>query len=271
MIDVSEEALRRVVEAALVAAPQLRARNIMLVGALCRDVLHRRLGHTFTTTATQDLDLGLALSSWESYLSLAAAFPAVGDTGVRFRIAGVDVDLLPFGDVDDPRGTVEPPTRHEPMSVWAFREIFAGSQPWAISPNLTISIPTIPGYTAAKLGAWLDRSAYGQVKDASNIALTLFPYAESAQLETRLYETANGNAVLLQEGMNVPVAAARLLGADIAYLIGPDRLSELLTRWPGSHDLLIKELVVRADKTTANVGDRIERVAALTRGLRDNR
>jgi len=49
----------------------------MLVGALCRDVLHRRLGHTFTTTATQDLDLGLALSSWESYLSLAAAFPAV--------------------------------------------------------------------------------------------------------------------------------------------------------------------------------------------------
>ncbi len=46
----------------------------MLVGALCRDVLHRRLGHTFTTTATQDLDLGLALSSWESYLSLAAAF-----------------------------------------------------------------------------------------------------------------------------------------------------------------------------------------------------
>ncbi len=81
----------------------------------------------------------------------------------------------------------------------------------------------------------------------------------------------NGDAVLLQEGMNVPVAAARLLGADIAYIIGPDGLSELLTRWSGSHDLFIKELVVRADKATASEGDKIERVVALTRGLRDSR
>jgi predicted nucleotidyltransferase len=44
------------------------------------------------------------------------------------------------------------------LSVWAFDEIFAASWPLKLSPNLTIHIPTVAGYAAAKLGAWLDRS-----------------------------------------------------------------------------------------------------------------
>jgi predicted nucleotidyltransferase len=83
------------------------------------------LGHSFATAATSDLDLGLALTSWDGYRTLAGAFPRIGDTGIRFRIADVNVDLLPFGAIEDPQGVVEPPTRRETLSVWALEEIFS--------------------------------------------------------------------------------------------------------------------------------------------------
>ena len=57
----------------------------MVVGAGCRDILHSASGHSFTTAATRDLDLGLALTSWVAYRALAAAFPRISDTGIRRR------------------------------------------------------------------------------------------------------------------------------------------------------------------------------------------
>jgi predicted nucleotidyltransferase len=76
-----------VVEAALRHADSLRSEDVMVVGAWCRDIQHHALGHRFATSATRDLDLALALSSWDAYRALADAFPWVGDTGIRFRIA----------------------------------------------------------------------------------------------------------------------------------------------------------------------------------------
>jgi hypothetical protein len=117
----------------------------MIVGAWCRDILHSALGHTFATAATHDLDLALALSSWDAYRVLTTTFQRVGDTGIRFRIADIDVDVLPFGDIEDPQRLVHPPARGETLSVWAFEEIFAASLPLALSPTTTIQIPTIAG------------------------------------------------------------------------------------------------------------------------------
>jgi predicted nucleotidyltransferase len=174
--------LRAVVEAALAAASGLSPSDLMVVGARCRDILHAALGHSFATRATRDLDLALALQSWDAYSALAAAFPRVGDTGIRYRIAGLDVDLLAFGGVEDPTGTVTPPPRGESLSVWAFEEIFAASLPLDLAEELTIRIPTVAGYAAAKLGAWLDRSQYGETKDARDIALVAFWYTESADV-----------------------------------------------------------------------------------------
>lgn len=119
--------IANVVEAALAQADELRPDNVMVVGAWCRDVWHRALGHTFSTAMTRDIDLALALSSWDVYRALAGAFPRVNDTGIRFRIADVNVDLLPFGDIEDPQGTAKPPTRDIALSVWAFEEIKTGS------------------------------------------------------------------------------------------------------------------------------------------------
>ena len=258
----------RVVEAALAVTEDLSAREVMVVGACCRDILHSTLGHSFATAATRDLDLGLALTSWDAYRALAAAFPRIGDTGIRFRIADVNVDLLPFGEVEDPQGVVEPPSRRETLSVWAFEEIFAASLPLALSPTLTVRIPTVAGYAAAKLGAWLDRSAWLETKDAADLALILYWYAESADANRRLYETPAGNEILIAESVDVPLASAHLLGTDIATTIGHARLVELLSRWPGERDLLVRELELRGGPAWPHDSQRRrDLLDALTRGL----
>lgn len=56
-----------------------------------------------------------------------------------------------FGDIEDPPGISEPPTRKLPLSVWAFGEIFTAADQLTLTPGLAIRIPTVPGYAAAKL------------------------------------------------------------------------------------------------------------------------
>lgn len=69
--------ITHVVETALAHTDGLTLDDVMVVGAWCRDILHSALGHSFATTATLDLDLALALSSWDAYRSLGSTFPRV--------------------------------------------------------------------------------------------------------------------------------------------------------------------------------------------------
>lgn len=154
------------------------------------------------------------------------------------------------------------------MSVWDFEEIFAASLPLALAPTMSIHIPTVAGYAAAKLGAWLDRSEWREAKDAADLALILHWYAESADVQDRLYRSVDGNEILILESTDVPLAAAHLLGADVAPTIGPTRLAELLARWPGDTELLIRELELRGGPVRPRDPQRRRGLLdALTRGL----
>jgi len=259
----------RVVSALLPHADDLQPEDVMLVGAVCRDLHHHALGHRFAATATHDLDLALALPSWDAFRALAAAFPRVGDTGIRFRIADVIVDLLPFGAIEDPEGAAQPPTRGESLSVWAFSEIFADALPLPLPTGATVRVPTVAGYAAAKLAAWLDRSGWHESKDAADLALVLYWYSESSSVHDGLYETEDGNGILIAESTDLPLAAARLLGHDIATTIGPTRLAELLARWPGDLRLLVQELGFAGATWPRDAGRRRALIDALTRGLVD--
>jgi len=147
----------------------LRAQDIMIVGAHCRDILRSASGQDSGLRTTEDVDFGLALADWAAYDELTRGLEPAGNTGIRYQIADVPTDLMPFGDLENPSGTVTP-ARREPISVWGFSEIFHASRPLPLPNAGTIRIPTIAGYAALKLVAWLDRSAWGTYKDASDIA-----------------------------------------------------------------------------------------------------
>jgi predicted nucleotidyltransferase len=61
-------------------------------------------------------------------------------------------------------------------------------------------------------------------------------YDTSDQVRDRLYGTDHGVGILERVEWDVSAAAATLLGEDTAAILGPDRCSELLTRWPGSRN-----------------------------------
>jgi predicted nucleotidyltransferase len=211
----------------------------MVVGASCRDILQSALGHEFALRATADIDLGLAVASWAAYDELTGNLPVVGGTGIRYRVAGAPADLMPFGAVEDPTGEVTPAARNEPMSVWGFAEVFDAALPLALPDGNAIRIPTVAGYAALKLAAWLDRSIYGEYKDASDLATAVYWYTASPTVGTLLYETDHGQEILLREGADDSSAAARVLGQDIADILGRTRLSELARRWSETRDDLL--------------------------------
>lgn len=262
------EPVTRVVSEILSHDADLTPGGIMIVGAFCRDIHHEALGHLTYLRQTNDLDVALAITGWEVYTSVTKHFRRVtsASNDIRYSIAGEPVDLLAFGDVENPTGSVTPPPRTEPLSVWGFEEIHRGSLDLSLTPEMTIRLPSVPGYTAAKMMAWLDRSEYGEVKDAQDLALTTYWYAESRAIAERLW--ANDGAEAGKDGFDVTLAAARLLGQDVAALIGEERLAELCDRWPGDERLLARTFKpVDTIPWTTDPGRTREIIRALTRGL----
>lgn len=141
-----------VVTELLAKSARLHAGDMMVVGAACRDILQSSLGHRFPLRATADIDIGLAIASWDAYDELAGKLPSAGHTGIRFRVAGIPADLMPFGAVENPPGMVTPTSRREPMSVWGFAEVFEKALPLSLPGGAIIRIPTVAGYAVLKLG-----------------------------------------------------------------------------------------------------------------------
>jgi predicted nucleotidyltransferase len=247
----------------------LTAGEVMVVGARCRDIFQSALGYDFPLRTTTDIDLGLAVRNWTAYDELADVLPGVGNTGIRFHVANMVADLMPFGPVEDPSGTVTPPSRHEPMNVWGFVETFESSLPLQLPNAGRIRIPALAGYTALKLAAWLDRSAVGEYKDASDIGAAVYWYSQSPEIETFAYETTHGQDLLVLEELDPAAAACRLLGEEISGVVGRERLSELVERWSKSpKDLLYHHMtVISAPGWTGSAERRRELIQAMERGL----
>ncbi|HWH26168.1 MAG TPA: hypothetical protein VNT53_05930 [Pseudolysinimonas sp.] len=91
-------------------------------------------------------------------------------------------------------------------------------------------VPTIEGYAALKLKAWVDRSSYGNVKDASDVGLVLYWCVQLIPLQERLW--TKDIDLLVDAEYDAELAAVSALGRDIRSAIGPEfsrRLSELWT------------------------------------------
>ena len=263
--------MRRVTTRLLELAPTLRAQDVMLIGAGCRDLLQTALGHEEPLRATQDIDVALALADWQIFHELRNRLkPTDGTTdGMRFHVAGAPVDLVPFGTVESPAGVVTPHQGREGMSVWAFREVFEHSMELPLTDEIVVRLPSVPGYAALKLCAWLDRVPRFEYKDASDIASVLRWYSESDSVLERLYDFERDASILVANGTDAGVASAQLLGSDVVTVIGPERQLELEQRWPDrQQDALVREMKLpQALSWTSSPERRREILNGLERGL----
>lgn len=210
---------------------------IMLVGARCRDAIHSALGHTTANTVTRDVDLGVALNDWSAYERVNTVFRRRGSNGICFAIAGLPVDVMPFGSrIEDPSGIASPLARPDGLVVFGFEQVFADAVVVELpGTGAHIKIPTPAGYVALKTRAWVDRSPYGEDKDARDLALALTWYHQSDVVMDRLY----GRQIAIAERyeFDMQYAAAHLLGADVRSVLADEKADDLARAFAAS-DLL---------------------------------
>ena len=245
-----QRATRRIDDAAggvLSALADLGATDVevMIVGAVCRDALHTALGMTEGLTVTSDLDLALGVGGWDDYEALTSQLERVRGAGsrIRYRIAGVLVDLVPFGHVEEPRGEVVLPEDVHRMSVFAFREVHARATPITLSGGATLRLPSPAGYAALKLKAWVDRRPDHESKDGRDLGTAMSWYQHWGEVHDRLYAPTAGDpaaqGVLESAGFAPEVGAVMLLGRDAMSVIGQERHDELRELWRTIDDDLL--------------------------------
>ncbi|MGB3414960.1 MAG: hypothetical protein WBA28_09635 [Microbacteriaceae bacterium] len=223
----------------------VKAEDIMLVGAACRDVMHSALGHRFELRTSSDFDIALALKDWQAFEFISQVFTSIGNTNIRFNIASFPVDVIPFGAVEDPDGLVTPKHRAENIVVFGFEDIYQHASKLNLPNGVNIRIPQVAGYVISKMRAWIDRSPYGEYKDAQDIALALYWYQNSEKIKQLLYDTTDGQKILEATGFDLNLAAIRVLAADTQKQLAQARYEDLKTRW-GNQDfgLLVRHLSI---------------------------
>ena len=116
--------------------------DVMLVGAMARDVLLMHAYGIKLPRATTDIDIALAARDWAAFHALRDALLAsekfVARTTTLHKLVYVDlniaIDLIPFNGVEDAGGNITwPPDNAEVMSFIGYREARASA--------LTINLP----------------------------------------------------------------------------------------------------------------------------------
>ena len=246
--------------------------RLLLVGAHCRNLWAQALGRQDVLAATHDLDLGIAVDTMTEWTTLTRDLPTVtsAQSGIAFNVAGLHVDLMPFGSaVERPTRSVFPPIfLGDPFSVLGFEDVFtAGVSLPLASGSGTLRMPTPEGLAVLKVAAFHDRHPL-ITKDAQDLALVLRWYVDSALVRDYVY--AFEHDLLEEAGWLPDVAAAALLGRTMRRLLSADSLPMLLNQWEVSRgaarEVMWRSRVILGDRGLVNA-----LMAAVDRGLHDDR
>ena len=198
--------------------------GFFVVGAMARDIL-LEIGYGISTgRRTVDFDLGVSVHGWDRYSGLKKDLISTGDFLQDKRITHrlyfkerFPVDIVPFGGVEAPAGTIAwPEDPNVRMKVIGFSDAWENAVLVRLSPQLTVRFASLPGLAVLKLIAWSNRGREVPTKDISDFSLILRKYAQAGN-EERLFDELQD--LLAQEGFDLELAGARLLGREMAVVM----------------------------------------------------
>lgn len=221
-------------------AAEAEGLSYAVAGALARDLL---LFHVFgerTTDAARDVDLMVRVPDWPAFERLrsrlvadGALAPLAGRPQTLVQSGGgVTLDLVPWGGVENPAGTIAwPPERLVLTSVAGCREAVAAAVPVAVGDGLTVPVVALAALSLLKVTSWLDR--HGDTdEDAGELLLLLRRYAAAGNGD-RLY--AAEVELLRSCGFDPELAGGRLLARDAVRLCGGAFVRAVLQRMSVAH------------------------------------
>lgn len=248
--------------------------DFYLVGAVARDTWFVSSG--ITATGTKDVDFAVYISSKENfeqlkmYLQEKEEFQTSSQNYFTlFSPEGLQLDLLPFGEVEVEGKKMIPGKGSAQIAINGFREVYeTGTDIVEFEDGHTFKVCTLPGIVILKLIAFDDRPEIRQ-KDIKDIALILKHYFD---IESDLiYDDHND---LFDADKDLPYIAARVLGRQIKPIIS--KSEELTSRVIGilekeisnPEKSMIGQLMVAG--TENSIFDAIELLKELLLGINKN-
>ncbi len=205
-----------------------------VVGATARDmILHYAFGYE-SKRGTEDIDLGIQVSSWEQYEKLKQGLlktglftPGRGPHRYIFS-TGLPVDIVPFGPISNANGDITwPPDHSVKMSVLGFQEAYDHAQRVQVreNPELIIPFATPIGLTVMKLFSWADGLVERKQKDAYDLAFIMNVYSDIVGIEVISEKHSD---LLEAEDFNFVHSGGRILGRDMAQILKPETKIKIL-------------------------------------------
>lgn len=220
MIDLSSSTEPRIAVASQVlgeveAVAARHGFRLMVVGATARDILSEAIVGSPPGRATADVDVAVAVPSWEAFESLTAGLTRVGRSRHRFLVSGVQVDVVPFGDVETADRLIDWGDGIA-MSALGLSEAYARAEQVRLPGGVEILVPTVGGLAVLKLSAWSDRRLE-TTRHAVDLQTIIGWYATGVLLD-ELYDL---DLDLLQSyDFDPALASAHRLGRHMAELLG---------------------------------------------------
>jgi predicted nucleotidyltransferase len=131
----------------------------------------------------------------------------------------VELDIVPYGGVEEPDRIVHLPDDHN-LNVLGIQEVFDAAVTALLPAGAEVRVPTIPGLALLKIITWSDGRLLSR-RDATDLGEIINWYAEGPFLD-QLYDEVD---IL---GRYVALAAAHRLGRHIGLLAGRDCTTAVL-------------------------------------------
>lgn len=157
-----------------------------LIGAIARDIWYTRGNKNFRTT--KDIDFAAMVGSLEEYQSVKDYLKdhkgfqdSKGNSFVMTTSSGIQVDILPFGEIEIDDTIQLKGTGLTSIKVNGFMEVFnGGTEEVTMASGHVFQVATLASIILLKLIAFDDRPEH-RLKDARDIANILLHYFELEQ------------------------------------------------------------------------------------------
>lgn len=139
-------------------------REFFVIGATARDLLSVAMQINTSKRTTKDLDICIAVDSWDCFMSIQqklveAGFEKDPVRKQRFYYCDYELDVVPFGELSkDGEKIYWPPEESPEMTVRGFESVLRECVKVVVDDgDIDFMIPTIAGLFVTKLDAWIDR------------------------------------------------------------------------------------------------------------------
>lgn len=233
--------------------------DFYLVGAVARDLWMSAINDIPPSRITGDIDFAVFIDDKGTYdnlkkhlIEVEGFSPYKGNAFVLVWKGFIQVDLLPFGEIEDKNaGVTIEGSGLTSLNMPGFKEIYDDGLPIVELEEIhKFKFCTLPGIVILKLVAWQDRPEIRRddIKDVSNILKHFFDmYAEE------IFE--NHNDLFGDNDFELHLIAARVMGREINKIakrneILHNRLKDLLEVSTNNKDIEIAKIMVEFYENT---------------------